>query len=81
MGPGVRLLDVGAGRGWPGLHLAATTGCHVVLADVPLPGLRAALARAGEQGLLPRSSIVMASGTHLPFRGRSFDAAIHTDTL
>jgi len=79
--PGVRLLDVGAGRGWPGLYLAAQTGCEVVLADVPAPALRAALARAEEQGLLSRSSIVMASGTHLPFRGRSFDAVVHTDTL
>lgn len=79
--PGVRLLDVGAGRGWPGLYLAAQTGCDVVLADVPEPGLRAALASAQGQGLLPRSSIVMASGTHLPFRGRSFDAVVHTDTL
>ena len=38
--PGVRLLDLGAGRGWPGLYLAAGTGCQVVLADVPIEGLR-----------------------------------------
>jgi hypothetical protein len=23
-----RLLDIGTGRGWPGLYLAASTGCH-----------------------------------------------------
>src|SRR5262245_65911188 len=28
---GVRLLDLGAGRGWPGLYLAVRTGCDVVL--------------------------------------------------
>jgi len=79
--PGARLLDIGAGRGWPGLYLAAQTGCEVVLADVPEPGLRAALASAQGQGLLPRSSVIKASGTHLPFRARSFDAVVHTDTL
>jgi hypothetical protein len=26
-----RLLDLGSGRGWPGLYLAARTGCRVVL--------------------------------------------------
>ena len=36
----VRLLDLGAGRGWPGLYLAVRTGCQVVLSDVPLEGLR-----------------------------------------
>jgi len=35
-----RLLDVGTGRGWPGLYLAARSGCRVVLADLPLEGLR-----------------------------------------
>jgi hypothetical protein len=34
-----RLLDLGTGRGWPGLYLAAKTGCRVVLADPPLEGL------------------------------------------
>jgi hypothetical protein len=33
-----RLLDLGSGRGWPGLYLAARTGCAVVLTDLPLEG-------------------------------------------
>src|SRR3989337_1702394 len=49
--PGTLLLDVGAGRGWPGLYLAQETGCRVVLADVPAPGLATALARADEASL------------------------------
>ena len=36
LGPGKRLLDVGSGRGWPGLYLAASTGCTVVLTDLLL---------------------------------------------
>ena len=30
--PGRRLLDVGAGSGWPGLYMAGTSGCDIVLA-------------------------------------------------
>jgi hypothetical protein len=33
-----RLLDVGTGRGWPGLYVAAQTGCRVVLTDLPWKG-------------------------------------------
>ncbi len=39
LAPGRRLLEVGAGSGWPGLYLAATTGCEVTLADLPFEGL------------------------------------------
>ncbi|MEX1254517.1 MAG: class I SAM-dependent methyltransferase [Dehalococcoidia bacterium] len=81
LGPGKRLLDVGAGEGWPGLYLARTTGCEVVATDVPVPGMRTALARAREQELLSRVDCIAASGTHLPFRAQAFDAAVHTDVL
>jgi hypothetical protein len=47
-----RLLDLGSGRGWPGLYLAARTGCRVVLTDLPLEGLRVAANRAASEGLL-----------------------------
>jgi hypothetical protein len=30
-----RLLDIGTGRGWPGLYLAATSGTRVVVTDLP----------------------------------------------
>ena len=43
---GSLLLDVGAGRGWPGLYLATTTGCSVVLTDVPMEGLSVAHERS-----------------------------------
>ena len=46
LGPGVTLLDLGTGSGWPGLHLAATTGCRAVLVDVPAGGLLIARRRA-----------------------------------
>lgn len=81
LGPGMLLLDVGAGRGWPGLYLAAKTGCDAVLTDVPRAALEDAAAGAYQQGLLRTCSVALASGARLPFRQDSFDAAVHTDVL
>ncbi|MEX0800106.1 MAG: methyltransferase domain-containing protein [Dehalococcoidia bacterium] len=79
--PGLRLLDIGAGRGWPGLYLAKKSGCDVVMADLPLPGLAAALVRADDDALSGRVSILRATGERLPLKSGSFDAIVHTDTL
>jgi SAM-dependent methyltransferase len=76
-----RLLDLGTGRGWPGLYLASRSGCRVVLADLPLEGLRVAAARAAAEGLAARASVLAAAASALPFRPGSFDAIIHTDVL
>jgi Cyclopropane fatty acid synthase and related methyltransferases len=78
---GVRLLEVGSGRGWPGLYLAKTSGCHVVLTDLPPAGLRIAAARATAEGLTGRYAVAAADGAHLPFAAKSFDAVVHADVL
>jgi SAM-dependent methyltransferase len=75
------LLDLGTGRGWPGLYLAARSGCRVVLTDLPLEGLRVATNRAASEGLAARTGVVAAAASGLPFRANSFDAVIHTDVL
>ena len=75
------LLDVGAGRGWPGLYLAQETGCRVVLADIPAPGLATAVKRAREGRISGRASFVRAAAEHLPFLPAVFDAVVHTDTM
>lgn len=75
------VLDVGAGRGWPGLYLATSTGCSVVLADVPLEGLTVAAARIRAEHLDERAWCVNASARDLPFRAAVFDAVVHTDVL
>jgi ubiquinone/menaquinone biosynthesis C-methylase UbiE len=79
--PGVRLLDVGAGAGWPGLYLAQVSGCDVVLTDVPVVGLQLALERAAADGFEERCRAVVADGATLPFSESSFDALSHSDVL
>ena len=79
--PGVRLLDIGAGFGWPSLYLAEKTGCDVVVTDLPPGTVRGAARRANEPPLSERCSFAVASADRLPFRTASFDAVVHTDTL
>ncbi|MBA3287713.1 MAG: class I SAM-dependent methyltransferase [Acidimicrobiia bacterium] len=82
LAPSVWLLDIGSGRGWPGLYLAASTGCRVVLSDVPLEGLRAAVARAATDRFAGGAvAAVAASARALPYRAGTFDAVVHADVL
>jgi len=79
--PGVRLLDVGAGAGWPALYIVGTTGCDATLVDLPLGGLRIAAARAADDGLATTCRCAVADAAALPFRDASFDAVSHSDLL
>lgn len=79
--PGIRLLDVGAGSGWPGVYLAKTSGCDIALVDPPLEGLRTAGRRAAAERLRGTCWIAVAEGGVLPFKDDSFDAILHLDVL
>lgn len=79
--PGLRLLEIGAGSGWPALFLAALSGCDVVLTDLPLSGLLIARERAAGDGLAAHCSVLAADGAVLPFADRSFDRIHHADVL
>ena len=79
--PGQRLLEVGAGAGWPGLYLAKESGCDVALIDLPLAGLRVAKERATVDRLAGACWVAVADGAALPFRGGFFDAVVHSDVL
>jgi 2-polyprenyl-3-methyl-5-hydroxy-6-metoxy-1,4-benzoquinol methylase len=81
LGPRKRLLDVGAGRGWPGLYLAQKTGCNVLVTDLPLEGMRAAARRAKREQIAHLTRAVVASARRLPFSDAAFDAIVHTDVL
>ena len=75
LGPESVLADIGCGRGWPGLYLAARTGCKVVLSDIPKEALRIAQGRAIGEELEARATVVCASAIQLPFTSGSFDAS------
>ena len=79
--PGVGLLDIGSGSGWPGLYLAQETGCTVTLTDLPPDGLQIARQRAEADGLDETCAIVQADGAALPFRDGGIDALFHSDVL
>lgn len=81
LGPGVHLLEVGSGSGWPGLFLGGETGCDVTLLDIPVIALKLATERAIDDGLSDRVRVVAASGTALPFGDASFDRLSHSDVL
>ncbi len=81
LGPTHRLLDVGAGRGWPGSHLAGSSGCRLVSTDVPLDALWEAKSNLEAAGLRERSETAAADGRALPFRSECFDAVVHADVL
>ncbi|GAC1532337.1 MAG: hypothetical protein NVS3B1_25970 [Marmoricola sp.] len=81
LGPASRLLELGSGRGWPGLYLASTTGCRVVMTDVPADALKTATARARAEDLSDRAVAVMCSARDLPVRPACVDAVVHTDVL
>ena len=75
------LLDVGTGRGWPGLYLATRTGCRVFGTDMPVDALGIAARRARSEGIAGRVGLAAAAGADQPFRDESFDAVVLTDVL
>jgi cyclopropane fatty-acyl-phospholipid synthase-like methyltransferase len=79
--PGMRLLDVGAGAGWPGLHIAEVTGCDVVLADQPRPALQRAMRHARDGSSDAQSTVVQMTATAFPFTPATFDGIVHTDVM
>jgi phosphoethanolamine N-methyltransferase len=79
--PGVRLLDLGAGSGWPGLYLGKTSGCDVTLVDLPLSGLRIAAERARKDGMTGNVWAAVADAAALPFPDECFNAISHSDLL
>jgi cyclopropane fatty-acyl-phospholipid synthase-like methyltransferase len=78
---GMYLLDIGSGRGWPGLYLARESGCTVMLTDLPEEAMRTAARRADAEGLVDRARMVISSARRLPFRPATQDALVHTDVL
>jgi len=79
--PGRRLLDLGAGAGWPGLYLAQQSGCDVVLLDLPISGLRIAVRRAVKDRISSACFGTVADAAVMPFSTDTFHAVSHSDLL
>lgn len=78
---GTRMLEIGAGTGWPGIYMAAQSACDVTLLDIPVNALKYANQRAVDEQLEHRCRAVAASGAALPFRAATFDVIGHSDVL
>ena len=81
LSPGMSLLDLGAGRGWPGVYVTQQSSCRTVLTDVPAPALGLARSNAIEHGVGERCLYAAADGRALPFTSGVFEAVIHADVL
>ncbi|MCK5326566.1 MAG: class I SAM-dependent methyltransferase, partial [Woeseiaceae bacterium] len=76
-----RLLDIGAGSGWPALYLAEQSGCEATLVDIPMNALEHARVRARQDSMSDRVWTVSGDGTALPFDDDTFDVVSHSDVL
>jgi SAM-dependent methyltransferase len=81
LAPGDRLLDLGAGRGWPGSRIAALSGCDLVTVDLPLTALREAREHMRRRAPGRAGAEVCGDGARLPFRDACFQAVTHADVL
>ncbi|NIR73212.1 class I SAM-dependent methyltransferase [candidate division KSB1 bacterium] len=75
------LLDLGGGRGWPGLHIAQESHCGLVSTDIPLDALREAKVNVEARVLHSDVEVIAADGRALPFRSECFDAIVHADVF
>ena len=78
---GKRLLEIGAGSGWPALYLAGLTGCDATLADLPHEAIRIAADRVAREPVGGEVFLAVADGACLPFKQNHFDAISHSDVL
>lgn len=81
LSPRTRLLDVGAGRGWPGSYLAQSRGCRLVTTDIPFDAPLAAKRHLESWAVHGQAHAVSADGRALPFRSARFGAVVHADVL
>lgn len=77
--PGKMLLEVGAGSGWPGLFMAARSGCVVIQTDLAIEGLKTAQNRMRVDGI--PGHVVATGAERLPFSSQVFDAATSSDVF
>ena len=75
------LLDVGSGRGWPGLQIVQDSGCRLAITDVPLEALHRAKINGQSRQLHHGVGILAGDARVLPFRSASFSGVVHADVI
>ncbi|HTE73998.1 MAG TPA: class I SAM-dependent methyltransferase [Actinomycetes bacterium] len=78
---GALLVDVGSGRGGPGLWVAAQTGADHLAVDITEVGLEEVRQTAGRLGLGDRSRAAVGSFEQMPLEDASADAVMSIDAL
>lgn len=78
---GQTFVDLGCGRGGPGLVIARWTGARLVGVDFSIVGVTAAARRAAVAGLLPLPAYVCSDARALPFADHTIDAVISIDVM
>jgi ubiquinone/menaquinone biosynthesis C-methylase UbiE len=79
---GLRVLEIGCGSGRYALHLAETTGAHLVGVDVNEFGVSNANRLSDGAGLADRAQFQTCDvSKSLPFENASFDAAFSNDVI
>lgn len=81
LAPGDLLLDLGAGRGWPGSRIAAASECRLFSTDLPMEALMSARKGLARMELAHPPSVLSADGSALPFASNSFDGVVQADVL
>ena len=81
VGPGDNVVDLGCGRGGPGLWVARTTGASLVGIDVSQPALESASMKARQLGLADRTSYKLARFDATGLDTASIHGAISIDVV
>lgn len=80
-GPGQTIIDLGCGRGGPGLWIARETGASVVGIDISPVAIEHANRRAADFGVPGRARFEVGDLKQLQFPAAQFDAAMSVDVL
>jgi SAM-dependent methyltransferase len=75
------LVDIGCGRGGPGLWVAAHTGARLMGVDIAASALKAPEQRARSLGLAARARYVLGSFDSMPLEDGAADAIMSVDAL
>lgn len=75
------VLDIGCGRGGPGLWIAAMTGASIIGVDISASALSSARERAAELGLSTRAKYEIGDFASIPVPSDSAEALMSIDAL